>query len=186
MHCQIKNYSIYSIEYIGNNFYSIKAMSSIGGFGRFFETARTCTAWWNTPNKNKFKTNSKQKKSLIKLHKWIKSSSKKNIFIFWGALGRAVHQAVSKKPPKPPMLDIPFWPCFIVIFIIEIMGFIVSLHFIFLFLQNLGVFWIMKHYTQLHFGGEPVSSFNPGRLVISYSPIETLIDFILWYTVCRS
>jgi hypothetical protein len=32
------------------------------------------------------------------------------IFIFWGALGQAVHQAVLKKLPKLPiaMLDIPF------------------------------------------------------------------------------
>jgi hypothetical protein len=27
---------------------------------------------------------------------------------YMGALGQAVHQAVSKKRPKPPMLDIPF------------------------------------------------------------------------------
>jgi hypothetical protein len=30
------------------------------------------------------------------------------IIMLWGALGRAVHQAVSKKRPKPAMLDIPF------------------------------------------------------------------------------
>jgi hypothetical protein len=46
-------------------------MSSVGGLGRFFETARTA-------------------------------------YYFFGVLGQAVHQAVSKKRPKPPiaMLDI--------------------------------------------------------------------------------
>jgi hypothetical protein len=29
-------------------------------------------------------------------------------FFFFGALGQAVHQAVSKKRPKSPKLDIPF------------------------------------------------------------------------------
>jgi hypothetical protein len=30
-------------------------------------------------------------------------------FYFMGALGQAVHQAVSKKRPKSPKLDIPFY-----------------------------------------------------------------------------
>jgi hypothetical protein len=37
-----------------------------------------------------------------------KSSSKIYNFYFWGALGQAVHQAVSKKRLKSPKLDIPF------------------------------------------------------------------------------
>jgi hypothetical protein len=34
--------------------------------------------------------------------------SSKIYFYFLGALGQAVHQAVSKKRPKCPKLDIPF------------------------------------------------------------------------------
>jgi hypothetical protein len=80
-------------------------MSSIGYLGRFFKTART--ARWSTPKKILLKKNLK-KKSLIKNHKWIKSSSKIYIYYFFGALGQALHQAVSKKRPKSPKLDIPF------------------------------------------------------------------------------
>jgi hypothetical protein len=39
---------------------------------------------------------------------FIKSSSKIYNFYFFWALGQAVHQAVSKKRPKSPKLDIPF------------------------------------------------------------------------------
>jgi hypothetical protein len=37
-------------------------------------------------------------------------SSKIYYFYFFGALGQAVHQAVSKKRPKSPKLDIAFKP----------------------------------------------------------------------------
>jgi hypothetical protein len=77
----------------------------IGYLGRFFETART--AWWSTPKKHSSKKILK-KKLLIKNHKCIKSSSKIYNFYFFGGLGQAVHQAVSKKRPKSPKLDIPF------------------------------------------------------------------------------
>jgi hypothetical protein len=56
----------------------------------------------------KFLKKISKKNSLIKNHKWIKSSSKIYNFNFFGALGQAVHQAVSKKRPKSPKLDIPF------------------------------------------------------------------------------
>jgi hypothetical protein len=84
---------------------TVNGMSSIGYLGRFFETASLV----KHPNKKIIQKISKKYKSLIKNHKWIKSSSKKYNFYFLGALGQAVHQAVSKKWPKSPKLDIPFY-----------------------------------------------------------------------------
>jgi hypothetical protein len=54
---------------------------------------------------------SNKKNSKQILNKFITNESKvvENIyFYFFGALGQAAHQAVSKKLPKPQMLDIPF------------------------------------------------------------------------------
>jgi hypothetical protein len=58
-------------------------MSSIWGFGRFFLTEK----------------HSKQKKIQKKFKKKINKTSQ---------MDQKMHQAVSKKRPKPPMLDIPF------------------------------------------------------------------------------
>jgi hypothetical protein len=64
-------------------------MSSIGGLGRFFNTART--AWCRLVET--------QTIFFLKNHKSQMNSKKKKL----GALDQAVHQAVSKKRPKPPM-----------------------------------------------------------------------------------
>jgi hypothetical protein len=59
------------------------------------------------PKKNSSNFFYKKQKSLIKITNESKVVQKYH-FYFFGALGQAVHQAVSKKRPKSPKLDIPF------------------------------------------------------------------------------
>jgi hypothetical protein len=78
------------------------------------------SVFWDSPHclvKHPQKKSSKKWKSLIKNHKWIKSSSKIYNFYFFGVLGQAVLQATQIPKAGHPMYVIKFYVinCFFII-----------------------------------------------------------------------